>query len=236
MIKYLLFLIFVLHHINGQNQITFIMNCLTPEECQMSLETLSEKFEKCGGTKEAPKYKCPRESVCNCKPIHDCEKLNELVVSHKFNELKTNYKSCGFDRKVPKYCCPSSQEKITTITNFELSEDPKPQATARSLASKAPKQIALSPFQRAILKNSGVKNIPDTIVKVQRPKISEPKVVQFLVEEPINNWKPQVGERYFGPFEVFQPYILKNAEVTNIIDKVEKSDANEPRAVRFLAE
>ena len=83
------------------------------------------------------------------------------------------------------------------------------------------------------MKNAGVKNIPDTIVKVQRPKISEPKVVQFLAEEPINNWKPQVGERYFGPFEVFQPYILKNSEVTNIIDtKVEKSDANE----QFLAE
>ena len=86
------------------------------------------------------------------------------------------------------------------------------------------------------MKNSGVKNIPDTIVKVQRPEISEPKVVQFLAKEPINNWKPQVGERYFGPFEVFQPYILKNAEVTNIIDKVEKSDANEPRMVRLLEE
>ena len=94
----------------------------------------------------------------------------------------------------------------------------------------------MSPFQRAILKNAGVKNIPDTIVKVQRPEISEPKVVQFLAEEPINNWKPQVGERYFGPFEVFQPYILKNAEVTNIIDKVEKSDAKEPRMVRLLEE
>ena len=82
------------------------------------------------------------------------------------------------------------------------------------------------------MKNAGVKNIPDTIVRVQRPKISEPKVVQFLAEETINNWKPQVGEEYFGPFEVFQPYILKNAEVINIIDKVEKSDAN----VRFLAE
>ena len=86
------------------------------------------------------------------------------------------------------------------------------------------------------MKNAGVKNIPDTIVRVQRPKISEPKVVQFLAEETINNWKPQVGEEYFGPFEVFQPYILKNAEVTNIIDKVEKSDANESRMVRFLAE
>ena len=77
-----------------------------------------------------------KESVCNCKPIHDCEKLNELVVSHKFNELKTNYKSCGFDRKVPKYCCPSSQEEITAITNYELSEDSQSQATPRSLASK----------------------------------------------------------------------------------------------------
>ena len=87
------------------------------------------------------------------------------------------------------------------------------------------------------MKNAGVKNIPDTIFKVQRqPKISEPKVVQFLAEEPINNWKPQVGEEYFGPFEVFQPYNLKNAEVTNIIDKVEKSDANEPRMVRLLGE
>ena len=92
--------------------------------------------------------------------------------------------------------------------------------------------LKLQPFQRAILKNAGVKNIPDTIVKVQRPKISEPKVVQFLAEETIINWKPQVDEEYFGPFEVFQPYILKNAEVINIIDKVEKSDAN----VRFLAE
>ena len=87
------------------------------------------------------------------------------------------------------------------------------------------------------MKNAGVKNIPDTIVKVQRqPKISEPKVVQFLAEETIINWKPQVGEEYFGPFEVFQPYILKNAEVTNIIDKVEKSDANKPRMVRLLEE
>ena len=86
------------------------------------------------------------------------------------------------------------------------------------------------------MKNAGVKNIPDTIVKVQRPKISEPKVVQFLAEETIINWKPQVDEEYFGPFEVFQPYILKNAEDTNIIDKVEKPDANEARTVQFLAE
>ena len=86
------------------------------------------------------------------------------------------------------------------------------------------------------MKNAGVKNIPDKIVRVQRPKISEPKVVQFLAEETINNWKPQVGEEYFGPFEVFQPYILKNAEVTNIIHTVEKSDANESRMVQFLAE
>ena len=87
------------------------------------------------------------------------------------------------------------------------------------------------------MKNAGVKNIPDTIVKVQRqPRISEPKVVQFLAEETIINWKPQVGEEYFGPFEVFQPYILKNAEVTNIINKVEKSDAKEPRMVRLLEE
>ena len=77
-----------------------------------------------------------KKSVCDCKSIHECEKLNELVVSHKFNELKTNYKSCGFDRKVPKYCCPSSQEKNTAITNYELSEDPQPQAKPRSLASK----------------------------------------------------------------------------------------------------
>ena len=72
MIKYLLFLISVLHHINGQNQITFIMNCLTPEKCQMSLETLSEKFEKCGGTKEAPKYLCPRviyQRVLTTQPL-----------------------------------------------------------------------------------------------------------------------------------------------------------------------
>ena len=138
MIRYLLFLTFVLDHINGQDQITFFLDCLTPAECQMSLETLAEKFEKCGGTEEAPKYLCPikKEPVCNCKPIHECEKLNELVVSHKFNELKTNYKSCGFDRKVPKYCCPSSQEEITAITNYELSEDSQPQATPRSLASK----------------------------------------------------------------------------------------------------
>ena len=115
--RYLLFLIFVLDHINGQDHITFFLHCLTPAECQMSLETLAEKFEKCGGTKEAPKYICPikNEPVCNCKPIHECENLNELVVSHKFNELKTNYKSCGFDRKVPKYCCPP-------VSNFEYEE------------------------------------------------------------------------------------------------------------------
>ena len=104
MIRYLWFLDFVLHHINGQNQITFYA----------------------------------QESVCNCKVIHECEKLNELVISHKFNELKTNYKSCGFDRKVPKYCCPFSQEKITAITNYELSEDPQPQTTPR-LAPKGQK-------------------------------------------------------------------------------------------------
>ena len=60
MIRYLLFLIFVLDHINGQDHIIFFMHCSTPAECQMSLETLAEKFEKCGGTKEAPKYMCPR--------------------------------------------------------------------------------------------------------------------------------------------------------------------------------
>ena len=48
------------------------MNCLTPEKCQMSLETLSEKFEKCGGTKEAPKYLCPRviyQRVLTTQPL-----------------------------------------------------------------------------------------------------------------------------------------------------------------------
>ena len=65
------------------------------------------------------------------------------------------------------------------------------------------------------MKNAGVKNIPDTIVKV---KVNEPKVVQFLAEKSIINLKPQAVEGFFGPFEVFQPEmdILKIAGVTNI--------------------
>ena len=91
------------------------------------------------------------------------------------------------------------------------------------------------------MKNAGVKNIPDTIIKVQRPKINEPKVVHFLAEEPITNWKPQAVEGFFGPFEVFQPEmdILKNAGVTktpDTITKVERPKFNEPRVVQFLAE
>ena len=81
-----------------------------------------------------------KKEFCNCKVIHECEKLNELAVSHKFNDLKTNYTFCGFDRKVPKYCCPplthaksidtksiveeeaKEETLITSITNFEYEE------------------------------------------------------------------------------------------------------------------
>ena len=99
----------------------------------------------------------------------------------------------------------------------------------------------MSAFQRAILKNAGVKNIPDKIVNVQRHKSNEPKMVQFLAEESIINWKPKAVEGFFGPFEVFKSEtdILKNAGVTNIIDaiaNVERSKVNEPRMVQFLAE
>ena len=126
MIKNILVLIFVLHHINCENEnFSFFLHCLPPEECQ----NLSDNFLKCGGTEEAPKYMCPMEKeFCNCQVIHECEKLNELAVSRKFNELKTNYKSCGFDqvdRKLPKYCCPPlTQEEslIASIWNVEYEE------------------------------------------------------------------------------------------------------------------
>ena len=130
--------IFVLNHINGEDDnFSFFLHCLPSEECQ----TLSDNFVKCGGSKEAPKYMCPMEKeFCNCKVIFECEELNELAVSYKFNDLKTNYTSCGFDRKVPKYCCPPlthaksintktiveeeaiEENLITSITNFEYEE------------------------------------------------------------------------------------------------------------------
>ena len=105
--------IFVLNDVNGEDEnFSFFLHCLPPEECQ----TLSDNFVKCGGTEEAPKYMCPMEKEsCDCKTIFECEELNELVNSQRFNDLKTNYKSCGFDRKVPKYCCPP-------ISNFEYEE------------------------------------------------------------------------------------------------------------------
>merc|ERR1719474_545156 len=69
-----------------------------------------------------------------------------------------------------------------------------------------PKQTALTAFQKAILRNAGVTDIPDTITKVEKPKINEPRVVQFLAEEPVNlPPQPQTGDAFFGPFEVFQP-------------------------------
>ena len=71
----------------------------------------------------------------------------------------------------------------------------------------APKQKTLSAFERAILKNAGVTNAPDTIAKVERTKVNEPRVVQFLAEEPLRNAGPPpiAGQGFFGPFEVFQP-------------------------------
>ena len=79
-------------------------------------------------------------------------------------------------------------------------------AAPKPASNAAPKQTALSAFQRAILKNAGVTDIPDTIAKVERPKVNEPRVVQFLAEEPVNlPPQPQTGDAFFGPFEVFQP-------------------------------
>ena len=119
MIRHLLVLIFVqifvLNDVNGEDEnFSFFLHCLPPEECQ----TLSDNSVKCGGTEKAPKYMCPKEEeFCNCKVIFECEELNELVISHRFNDLRTDYKSCGFDRKVPKYCCPP-----LTSSNFEYEE------------------------------------------------------------------------------------------------------------------
>ena len=81
-------------------------------------------------------------------------------------------------------------------------------APAPTPAAPASKQKTLSAFERAILKNAGVTNAPSTITKVERPKINEPRVVQFLAEEPVRNAGPPpqpAGEGFFGPFEVFQP-------------------------------
>jgi len=74
---------------------------------------------------------------------------------------------------------------------------PKPAGSTRTLSA----------FERAILKNAGVTKTPDTITKVERPKVNEPRVVQFLAEEPIRNAGPPpvAGDQFFGPFEVFQP-------------------------------
>jgi len=74
---------------------------------------------------------------------------------------------------------------------------PKPAGSTRTLSA----------FERAILKNAGVTKTPDTITKVERPKINEPRVVQFLAEEPLRNAGPPpvAGDQFFGPFEVFQP-------------------------------
>jgi len=73
---------------------------------------------------------------------------------------------------------------------------PKPAGSTRTLSA----------FERAILKNAGVTKTPDTITKVERPKVNEPRVVQFLAEEPVRNaGPPPPGDQFFGPFEVFQP-------------------------------
>merc|ERR1739844_6193 len=92
---------------------------------------------------------------------------------------------------------------------------PQQQATPRPARTPAPKpapasndgpqQTALTAFQRAILKNAGVTDIPTSITKVQRPKVNEPREVQFLAEEPVGTPQPQSGDAFFGPFEVFQP-------------------------------
>merc|ERR1739844_472576 len=72
-------------------------------------------------------------------------------------------------------------------------------------SNDGPQQTALTAFQRAILKNAGVTDIPTSITKVQRPKVNEPRVVQFLADEPTGTPQPQSGDAFFGPFEVFQP-------------------------------
>ena len=64
-----------------------------------------------------------KKEFCNCKVIHECEKLNELAVAHKFDDLKTNYTSCGFDRKVPKYCCPPLTIDTKSIVEEEAKEE-----------------------------------------------------------------------------------------------------------------
>ena len=77
----------------------------------------------------------------------------------------------------------------------------------------------MTAFQIAVLKNAGVKNIPDSIIKVP---VKEPKVVKFLSEEPTSDWKHEAVEGFFGPFEVFQPEM-------DILE-------NEPGMVLFLEE
>ena len=81
---------------------------------------------------------------------------------------------------------------------------PAPPKPAPS-SNNGPEQTALTAFQRAILKNAGVTDIPTSITKVQRPKVNEPRVVQFLADEPTGTPQPQSGDAFFGPFEVFQP-------------------------------
>merc|ERR1711973_828610 len=56
----------------------------------------------------------PTESRCDCKLITECNQINELTMTKKWNELKNGYTHCGFNRKVPKYCCPSELSTITT--------------------------------------------------------------------------------------------------------------------------
>merc|ERR1712228_10436 len=110
-LKVLLFCFtFLLHQSNGQSsEIRFVMNCLPIEECPtlswLPESTLSD-LPKCGGTTEAPKYKCPLEKFCDCKVLSECNVLNELANARKFEELKNKYNSCGFDRREPKFCCP----------------------------------------------------------------------------------------------------------------------------------
>ena len=108
----LLWFSFLLYQSNGQSEIRFVINCLPIEECTtlswLPESTLSD-ISKCGGTIEAPKYKCPLDmEFCNCKVLHECKVLNELANARKFDELKNKYVSCGFDRKNPKFCCPLS--------------------------------------------------------------------------------------------------------------------------------
>merc|ERR1719323_143798 len=81
---------------------------------------------------------------------------------------------------------------------------PRPQPSSQSSPPPQGGNVQLSDLQKSILAAAGISNIPNSIPKVNKPDPSEPRVVDFLVDDIPGGGPraPRLDDPQFGPFQV----------------------------------